>query len=475
MLGTLAEPSADALAELRRIAGEPNVLDGDDMVPYLAEPRDLFRGRARFVLRPSSAEAVADIVRHCAAHRIGIVPYGGGTGLVGGQISAETPTPIVLSLERMNRIRAIVPEEGALVAEAGVILQDVQQAADEAGRLFPLSLAAQGSCRIGGNLATNAGGIQVLRYGNVRDLCLGIEAVLPNGEILCGLKTLRKDNTGYDLRHLLIGAEGTLGVITAAALKLFPKPAAIVTAMLAAPSPAKAVSLLRHLQDRLGDTVTAFELIKDQGIRFLETVLPDMRDPLVGNPPWRVLVEISGPAGAQIEERTEAAMAGAFERGLATDGVLAMSETQRADMWRLREHLPEGNRRVGSISSHDVSLPIGRIGEFLERAEPRVRAVDPTLRINCFGHMGDGNLHYNIFPPEGGRRQDHDKSRARVREAVHDLVHDLGGSVSAEHGIGRLKTADLIRYGDPAKIEAMRAIKRALDPHGIMNPGAVLA
>jgi FAD/FMN-containing dehydrogenase len=469
----LRDPSADDLADLARIAGARYVLDGDDARPYLAEPRDLLHGRAALVLRPDATDAVAAIVRHCAGRRIGIVPWGGGTGLVGGQVAPDGALPVVLSLERMNRIRAIVPEEGAIVAEAGVILQDLQAAAAEAGRLFPLALAAQGSCRIGGNLATNAGGVQVLRYGNARDLCLGLEAVLPDGAVLNGLKTLRKDNTGYDLRHLLIGAEGTLGIITAAALKLFPRPGASVTAMLAVPGPAAAVGLLRHLQDRLGDNVTAFELIKGQGIAFLASWL-DFTDPLAGAPAWRVLTEISGSAGSDLEGRAEAAMADAFEKGFACDGVVASSEAQRQAMWTIREHLPEGNRRTGSVSSHDISLPIGRIAAFLDQADKRVAAIDPGLRVNSFGHMGDGNLHYNVFPPEGRRQHDYDNIRARVREAIHDLVHAQGGSISAEHGIGRMKTADLVKYGDPAKIAAMRAIKAALDPHGIMNPGAVL-
>ena len=469
----LHDPSPDSLAELARIAGERHVLSGGDAAAYLTEPRDLVRGRAAMVLRPDSTGAVAEIVRHCAAARIGIVPWGGGTGLVGGQVAPGGALPVVLSLERMNRIRAVVPDENALIAEAGVILQDVQAAAAEAGRLFPLSLAAQGSCRIGGNLATNAGGVQVLRYGNARDLCLGIEAVMPDGSVLHGLKTLRKDNTGYDLRQLLIGAEGTLGIITAAALKLYPRPGAGVTAMLTVPGPAEAVGLLRHLQDRLGDNVTAFELIKAQGIAFLRGWL-DFQDPLAGDPAWRVLTEVTGPAGSELEARAEAAMADAFEKGLATNGVVASSEAQREAMWSIREHLPEGNRRTGSVSSHDIALPIGRIAAFLDRADGRVHAIDAGLRVNCFGHMGDGNLHYNVFPPEGRRHRDYDNIRAHVRETIHDLVHALGGSISAEHGIGRLKTADLVRYGDPAKLAAMRAIKTALDPHGIMNPGAVL-
>ncbi len=442
MLGAmldLHDPTADSLAELARIAGERHILSGNDAARYLTEPRDLIRGRAALVLRPDSTEAISAIVRHCAGARIGIIPWGGGTGLVGGQVAPGGALPVVLSLERMNRIRATIPDENALIAEAGVILQDIQAAAAEAGRLFPLSLAAQGSCRIGGNLSTNAGGVQVLRYGNARDLCLGVEAVLPDGSILHGLKTLRKDNTGYDLRHLLIGAEGTLGIITAAALKLYPRPGATVTAMLAVPGPAQAVGLLRHLQQALGDNVTAFELIKGQGIAFLQSWL-DFQDPLAGAPAWRVLTEITGPAGTELESRAEAAMAEAFEKELATDGVVASSEAQRDAMWNIREHLPEGNRRTGSVSSHDISLPIGRIAEFLDRADWRISAIDEALRINCFGHMGDGNLHYNVFPPEGRQHRDYDNIRAHVREEIHDLVHEFAGSISAEHGIGRMKT-----------------------------------
>lgn len=470
----LQDPTTDDLSTLAAMAGEGGERSGADAAAYLVEPRDIFRGQAALVLRPTSTEQVAEIIRYAAAHRIGVIPYGGGTGLVGGQLSAEGPSPVVLSLERMNKIRAVVVEEGAMIVEAGVVLQDIQQAAEAAGRLFPLSLAAQGSCRIGGNLATNAGGVQVLRYGNARDLCLGIEAVLPNGEILHGLKTLRKDNTGYDLRHLLIGAEGTLGVITAAALKLYPRPGEVLTAMLAVPSPADAITLLRLMQDRLGDNVTAFELIKDQGMRFLANVLPDLVDPLEGQPPWRILTEIAGAQGTDLAGRMETAFEAAFEQGLATDGVIASSEAQRANMWNIREHLPEGNRRTGSISSHDISLPIGRIPGFLAEADDRLAAIDPAIRVNCFGHMGDGNLHYNAFPPEGRAHRDYDNQRSHVKQVIHDLVDELGGSVSAEHGIGRLKTADLVRYGDPAKLAAMRAIKAALDPVGIMNPGAVL-
>jgi len=402
------------------------------------------------------------------------VPYAGGTGLVGGQVSGDGPAPVILSLERMDRIRQVSAPDNALVAEAGVILADVQAAAAEANRLFPLSLAAEGSCRIGGNLATNAGGVQVLRYGNARDLVLGVEAVLPDGSVHHGLRLLRKDNTGYDLRHLLIGSEGTLGVITAAALKLFPRPAETLTAMLAVPGPAAALDLLNRLRDRLGDGISAFELMSGQGIAFLRAAYPDRRDPLSGDPPWRVLMEIGAPPETNLVERTEAALADAMEAGLATDGIVAASEAQAAELWWIRETIPEANRHVGAVASHDISVPLARLAEFIEAGDAALAEIDPELRINCFGHVGDGNLHYNVFPPEGRTRADCEPLRPRVTEAVHGLASRVGGSLSAEHGVGRAKRADLARWGDPAKLAAMRAIKAALDPAGIMNPGAVL-
>ncbi|MEM7060910.1 MAG: FAD-binding oxidoreductase [Pseudomonadota bacterium] len=468
-------PSADDISLLASITGPTGVREGEAAAPYLQDPRDQVQGQAAIVLRPQSTSQVASIVRHCAERRIGIVPHGGGTGLVGGQTQPTGVAPVIVSLDRMTAIRAVVPEENALIAEAGVILADVQAAAERAGRLFPLSLAAEGSCRIGGNLSTNAGGVQVLRYGNARDLCLGLEAVLPNGEILQGLKTLRKDNTGYDLRHLLIGAEGTLGIITAAALKLFPRPGATVTAMLAVRSPTDAVDLLSFLRDELGDAITAFELIQARGVDFLNAHHEGVVDPLDDPPEWRVLVEVIGPTESGLEDRVEASFAVAFEKGLATDGVLASSEAQRQQMWWLRETIPEANRKVGAVSNHDISVPIGRIAAFIDDGITAIEKIDPSLRINCFGHLGDGNLHYNVFPAEGRRRDDYVNRRPEIKTAIHDLVHAHGGSVSAEHGIGRFKTEDLVKYGDPAKLAAMRAIKDALDPNGIMNPGAVLA
>ena len=482
----LTEPTPEHLAEFAGCLDPGGLLDAaaDAAQPYLTEPRGLMRGRAAAILKPASTAQVAAILRLCHRHRIGVVPYGGGTGLVGGQVCPEGspagPRPVVLSLERMNRIRAVLPDDGAIIAEAGVILADLQAAALGAGRLFPLSLAAEGSCRIGGNLATNAGGVAVLRYGTARDLCLGLEAVLADGSVLEGLKPVRKDNTGYDLRHLLIGSEGTLGVITAASLKLFPQPGETVTAMLAVPSPDAALSLLQTLRERLGDGVSAFELIAGQGIAFLAGFYPSRPDPLTGRPDWRVLVEITGPPPdpsgvGGLTGRAEALLAELLEAGLASDGVVAASAAQRAHMWWMRETLPECNRRVGAVTSHDIALPPSRIGRFIAEASGIVAGFGASLRINCFGHLGDGNLHYNVFPPEGARVADWRALAGPVRTAIHDLVDAQGGSISAEHGIGRMKIAELEKYADRTKLAAMRAIKAALDPRGILNPGAVVA
>jgi FAD/FMN-containing dehydrogenase len=373
----------------------------------------------------------------------------------------------------MSAVRAVYPEENVLICEAGAILADVQRAADDAGRLFPLSLAAEGTARIGGNLATNAGGTGVLRYGNARDLCLGLEAVLPDGSVWHGLRRLRKDNTGYDLRNLLIGSEGTLGIITAAALKLSPRPERTGAAFLEVASPASALALLALVRERLGEMVSAFELMSGQGLRFLQATLPNIRQPFAAPPTWSVLIEVGLFAGLDPQEALEDILAAAVDAGLVSDGVIAQNGQQVADFWSVREHIPEANRRIGAISSHDMSVPLGMLPEFITRADAVVRGLG-EFRVNCFGHLGDGNLHYNVFPPDGKTRDAHRDQSARVQRALHDLVHEMGGSVSAEHGIGRLKVADLERYGDPAKLAAMRAIKAALDPLGIMNPGAVL-
>lgn len=448
---------------------------------YLDEPRGRWHGVAGVVAAPRSTDEVAAVVRACAEARVAIVPRGGGTGLVGGAVLPAGPAPLILSLERMRAVRAVHPAENALVIEAGATLQAARDAAEAAGRLFPLTLASQGSAQIGGVLSTNAGGVNVLRYGNARELCLGVEAVLPDGTILNDLKRLRKDNTGYDLRDLLIGAEGTLGIITAASLRLYPRPVGEGVAMLVVPSPAAALDLLALAQGRMAGAVTAFELISGQGLRFLDEVRPEIRQPFAARPEWVVLLEVSLPEGAPPEAALEALFAEALERGLVSDGVIAQSGAQAADFWTLREHLPEANRAIGAIASHDISLPLSAVPAFISDAEALVARLahgylsdKEAIRINCFGHLGDGNLHFNLFPAKGRRREDYDPIRGTLSDAVHEMVMAREGSFSAEHGVGRLKVAELARWGDPAKLRLMRAVKAAVDPLGIMNPGAVL-
>jgi FAD/FMN-containing dehydrogenase len=467
----LVPPDAAVLERLAAALGPGGVVAPEPR--YLEEPRGRFAGRAAAVLRPASTAEVSAAVAICAGARVGIVPYSGGTGLVGGQVMGEGALPVVLSFERMRRVRDVDPTDGVLTAEAGCVLAEVQAAARAAGRIFPLTLASEGSARIGGLLATNAGGVNVLRYGNARDLCLGVEAVMADGSVLHGLGRVVKDNMGYDLRHLLIGSEGTLGLITAASLRLHPAPGETATAWAAVASPQAALELFHELRQSLGGTISAFELMSARGLAFLPEVLPGVAQP-PGTGEWRVLVESADAAGAETGARLEAALAAALEAGIVDDVLVAQNVAQRGAFWAVREAIPEANRLIGSISSHDISVPPGRIGEFVERAGQAMAALDPELRVNCFGHLGDGNLHYNVFPPSGRSRSLYDSLREPVTRTVHDLVHELGGSVGAEHGVGRLKVADLARYGDPAKLAAMRAIKKALDPMGILNPGAVL-
>ncbi len=443
-----------------------------DSAPYLTEPRGRWSGHG-IVVAPGTTKEVAAVVSACAEARIAIVPYSGGTGLVGGQLLQHGSVPVVLSLERMNQIRAIYPTENVLVCDAGVILADVQRAAEEVDRLFPISLASEGSARIGGLLSTNAGGVNVLRYGNARAQCLGLEVVRPDGTIWQGLTRLRKDNTGYDLRNLIIGAEGTLGIITGAALKLASRPVGIGAAIMAVPSPAAALDLLALAGARIGDGVSAFEIMHRQGFDFLAEVGPEIKQPFDDVPEWSVLIDVGLPSGLNPEVALEGLFEAAYDAGLVTDGVIAQSSAQRDAFWHIRESIPEANRRIGSISSHDISVPLSAIPAFIERGAQALAKVG-AFRINCFGHLGDGNLHYNVFPMRGKSRADYETERPEVKRVVHDLVHAMEGSVSAEHGIGRLKVRDLETYGDPAKLAMLRAIKDALDPMGIMNPGAVL-
>ena len=459
------------IARLRALL--PDAAFREASARYLQEPRGRWSGQAGVLLAPATVEEVAQVVRLAHESRVPVIPYAGGTGLVGGQIAADGPAPILLSLERMRAIRAVHAQENVMIAEAGAILQEVQEAAQAAGRLFPLNIASRGSARIGGLLATNAGGVNVLRYGNARDLCLGLEAVLPDGQIWHGLKRLRKDNAGYDLRDLLIGSEGTLGVITAACLKLMPRPAGEATALMVVPDVTSALGLLALARDHMGEAVSAFELMHRAGLDFLAETMPDLRQPFAAPPEWFVLIDVGLARGLDPVAALEALFVAASGADLVSDGMIAQSETQRQDFWALRETIPEANRRIGSVSSHDISLPLGAIPDFVAQA-PAVIAAIGDFRINCFGHLGDGNLHYNVFPLPDKTRADHLAERDAIKRALHDLVDAMGGSVAAEHGVGRLKVEDLERYGDPAKLAAMRAIKTALDPHCIMNPGAVL-
>lgn len=468
----MLSPATPGFLDTLAAALPPGTLRPPEPV-HLAEPRGRVQGHAAAVASPRTVAEVASVVRACAAARVGLVPWGGGTGLVGGQVMDAGPLPILLSLQRMAAVRGLWPDENVAIVEAGATLAAVRAAALEAGRMFPLSIASEGTARIGGVLATNAGGIGVLRYGNARDLCLGVEAVLADGSVLHGLHRLRKDNAGYDLRHLLIGSEGTLGIITAASLRLVPVPAGQATAFFTVPGPAAALRLLAMAEARLPGLVSAFELIGGQGLRFLAETMPQVRQPFAAPPDWMVLIDLGLPAGLDPAASMEALFAEALAAGLSGDAVIAGNGAQRAAFWALREAIPEANRRIGSVSSHDISLPLSEVAGFVAEAGPRLMAM-ADLRINCFGHLGDGNLHYNVFPAPGRDRADYVHLRAGIKRLVHDMVAARGGSISAEHGIGRLKVEDLERYGDPAKLAAMRAIKAALDPAGILNPGAVL-
>ncbi|MCC5972040.1 MAG: FAD-binding oxidoreductase [Pararhodobacter sp.] len=440
---------------------------------HLEEPRGRYAGQGGVLACPTDVEQVSTILRAAQAARVGVVPYSGGTGLVGGQVAPDGAAPVIISLERMNRFRLVDGPGNVLVAEAGCILADVQAAAENAGRLFPLSLASEGSARVGGLLGTNAGGTGVLRWGNMRDLCLGLEVVFADGQIWQGLKRLRKNNMGYDLRHLMIGSEGTLGIITAASLRLVARPARQGAALMVVRDPGAALELLALAQSRLGEGISAFELMGGMGPRFLAETMPQVRQPFAQVPDWMVLIDLGLPEGLDPGAALEALFEAGAEGGMVSDGVIAQSEGQRVQFWELRESIPEANRRIGAISSHDISVPLGAVPAFIAQAGPALAAMG-DYRINCFGHLGDGNLHYNVFPAAGRNRAEHEAERGAIKRLVHDLVHALGGSVSAEHGVGRMKTEDLERYGDPVALGVMRQIKATLDPAGILNPGAVL-
>ena len=464
------------VAHFARIVGDKYVLsDPRDTAAYATDWRKRYSGTPLAVVRPGTTVEVAGVVKACAETRTAIVPQGGNTGLCGGATPDASGRQVIVSLGRMNRIRAIDPLNNTMTVEAGCVLASLQQAADEADRLFPLSLAAEGSCAIGGNLSTNAGGVQVLRYGNTRELVLGLEVVLPSGEVWDGLRGLRKDNTGYDLKHLFVGAEGTLGIITAAVLKLFPKPRSQATAVAALATPRAALKLLEHVQAHCGDRLTGFELLSAICFELVRKHFPRVAMPFATNYPQYALIELSDTqGGTAVDEMLEATLADAIESGLALDAVVAASVEQAKNLWALRENVSEAQAAEGQNIKHDISIPISRIGDFIEVTDAKLAAAFPGVRMVTFGHLGDGNLHYNVTHPEGGDEAAFIARTDAVNRVVHDSVAEFGGSISAEHGIGQYTRDELRRYKSPVEMELMRAVKRAVDPLGIMNPGKVL-
>ncbi len=470
------DSAGDLIARLGAVVGPKGLLtEAEAMAPHLHDRRERYQARALAVVKPASTGEVAEVVRICAAARAPMVPQGGNTGLVGGGIPDDDGRWVVLSLGRMNRIREIDPINDTMTVEAGCILRNLQVAAAEADRLFPLSLGAEGSCMIGGNLSTNAGGIQVLRYGNARELTLGLEVVLPDGRLWDGLRALRKDNTGYDLKQLFIGAEGTLGVITAAVLRLYPRPRANATAFIAVPEVAAAVALLGALRAGAGELVTSFELIPRLGLDFALRHVPGIVDPLAARHDWYVLAELSASTeNAKLGEAMEAVLAESLEAGLVADAALATSEAQALAFWRIREGLVEAQKFEGGSIKHDIAVPISAIAEFVARASQAAEALVPGIRPLAFGHLGDGNIHLNLSQPVGADAQEFLAHWDPLRRAVYDIVVDLDGSISAEHGIGRLNLAANLRGKSEVEIDLMRKIKRALDPENLMNPGRVV-
>ncbi|MDE2368101.1 MAG: FAD-binding oxidoreductase [Burkholderiales bacterium] len=467
------------LSELRAAFSGRLHIDAADQAPFLTDWRGKWTGRAIAVAQPDTTADVAAVLRWCHARRVPVVPQGGNTGLSGGATPDGSGRALLLSLSRLNRVRAVDAANGSMVVEAGVTLVQAQDAAREAGRLFPLSLAAEGSCTIGGNLASNAGGVQVLRYGNARELCLGIEVVTPEGEVWDGLRALRKDNTGYDLRDLYIGSEGTLGVITAAALKLFPLPAAQVAAFVALPSPAAAVELLQRAQAALGATLTAFELMSDTCIALVEKHRPGARLPLAERSPWYVLAEVSDARSeAHATEAIEALLGDAMEAGLVGDAAISTSLAQFDALWALREDISEAQSAEGRTIKHDIALPISRIAEFVAATDAAIAAQFAGVRLVVFGHVGDGNLHYNVSPAADRLGREHEGGfvalEAPLNRLVHDAVAARGGSISAEHGLGVLRRDEAARYKSAVELKLMRAVKTALDPLGLMNPAKLL-
>ena len=466
----------DLVERFVAIVGEKNALsDPHDIEPYLIEPREKFGGRTSLVLRPSEVEEVSSILKLATETGTAIIPQGGNTGLVGGQMPDDSGQQVILSLSRLNRIRAIDPSGNLAIVEAGVVLTMLQEAAENAGRLFPLSLGSEGSCQIGGNLSSNAGGTAVLAYGNTRELCLGVEVVLPTGEILNDLRYVKKDNTGYDLKDLFVGAEGTLGVITAAVMKLFPLPKGKGVAYAGLASPEDALKLLSIAQSHAGPSLTGFELMPRIGVEFSVAHTDGVRDPLEAPHNWYVLIDISSSRSAEdARETIEAILVEAYEAGLVEDAAIADSTAQEKSFWHMREAMSHAQRPEGGSIKHDISVPVARIPEFIAEADAAVLELIPGARIVSFGHMGDGNLHYNISQPVGADKEAFLARWSEVNKRVHDIVRSYKGSISAEHGIGQLKRKEMSETKSPVALDLMRRIKKSFDPAGIMNPGKVI-
>lgn len=467
----MPDPSPEALAELKSVAGDGGWTDDPaELAPWLTEWRNRWSGHTPLMLMPRTTADVARLVEVCARHGVAITPQGGDTGLVGGQIPYGE---VLLSTRRLRAVRDVTPLDDAMTVEAGVTLLEAQQEAAKAGRFFPLSLAAEGSATIGGVISTNAGGTAVLRYGVMRDLVLGIEAVMPDGRVFNGLKRLRKDNTGYDLKQLLIGAEGTLGVVTAATLKLFPIMRSRATAVVGLSTPHAAIELLARAKAETGGGVEAFELMKRIGLEFVLKHIPDTREPLDTTPPWYVLIELASGEPGAAEAGMERILAAAFEDGLIVDAAIAQNDAQRAAFWKVREEQSAAQRPEGGGWKHDVSVPVSRIADFLDEATAAVERFHPGARVSAFGHVGDGNMHYDVLCPPGGELKPFLARWEEGSQIVHDIVARYDGSISAEHGLGRLKTDEARRYKSPLEIETMRAIRAAIDPQRIMNPAVL--
>jgi FAD/FMN-containing dehydrogenase len=464
------------LERLKAVVGKAGYIDDPkDLEAYSRSWRDEWQGAVPLLLRPKSTEEVAALVKICAETKTAIVPQGGNTGLTGGSQPHADMSEVIVSTSRMNKVREIDTANDTLTVEPGVVLQEIQRIAEQHDRLFPLSLGAEGSCQIGGNISTNAGGTQVLRYGNTRALVLGLEVVLPNGEVWNGLRGLRKDNTGYDLKHLFIGGEGTLGIVTAAVLRLFPLPSATETAWVALQCPKKALELLGFMRSKLGEQVSGFELLQRSVVDLVLEHIPDTEDPVAGRYPWYVLTEVSGQgAPGSLSEPFTDALGAAADAGLIEDAAVASSGAQGKKFWYMREEMAEAQKRAGPSIKHDVSVPLSKIPEFLGEAEVALEAAYPGINIVTFGHVGDGNMHYNPVAPDGWTRQAFAGERAKVNRIVHDLVIRHGGSISAEHGVGRLRLAENMHYKSSVEIELMRTIKKSLDPDNIMNPGKMI-